>query len=270
MPDVIAVLQRYWKFIAAVTTVATVIALVIALALPNKYVSIATALPASSFAADKSTVFNNNIQELYSALGTADDLDRIIGTARLDTIYIATVQNLNLTGHYGFAADANGWEKAVRKLKRNTSVAKSEWGELKLKAWDSDRNMAAQIANTFLEKLQTLHQALRNQSNQLVLQKLKELHQATQPADTTAQHAAQTLVAKDLQAGPRQGYEQLLSEYNLMVAANPPVLLVVESARPSLYADNSEKWASVILTFFAALLFSALLALYTEGKKRSV
>src|SRR6476659_998256 len=101
MPDFIAVFSRWWKRIIAFTILATLVAVSIALVLPPKYLSVATALPASSFAADKSTVFNTNIQELYSALGTADDLDRIIGTAHLDTIYIATVYDLNLAVHYG-------------------------------------------------------------------------------------------------------------------------------------------------------------------------
>src|SRR6476620_4768446 len=262
MPDLLFVLRRWWKRIITLTVAATVLAAVVALLLPKKYVAIATALPASSFAADKATVFNTNIQELYSALGTADDVDRIIGTAQLDTIYIATVYDLNLAVHYGFAADANGIERAVRKVKHHTSVTKSEWGELKIKAWDSDRNMAAQIANTLLQKLQGLHQALRNQSNQLVLQKLQEAYHTIQ-YDT-----ATRLNTKDSPVNQRQVYAQLLSEYNLMVATNPPALLVVESARPALYPDHSEKTASVILTFFAALLFSSLTALYVEAKKR--
>src|SRR5215217_7660679 len=161
MPDFIAVFSRWWKQIAAITVLAIVVAVIVALLLPKKYMSVATALPASSFAADKSTIFNSNIQELYSALGTADDLDRIIGTARLDTIYIATVNELNLAAHYGLEKAHEA--KAVHKLKNNTSVSKSEWGELKLKVWDKDRNYAAHIANILLQKLQSLHQNLNNQ-----------------------------------------------------------------------------------------------------------
>jgi hypothetical protein len=267
MTDVIAVFYRYRKFISGLTFSATVIAFVIVLVLPEKFVSVTTALPASSFAADKSTVFNTNIQELYSALGTADDLDNIIGTARLDTIYIATVHDLNLAAHYGFDATANGWERAMQKLKHNTSVVKSEWGELKIKAWDQDRIVAAQIANTLLKKLQSLHQNLRNQSNELVLQKLKEAYHTTLPEDTITQQIRPGVNGQHPLAKQQQDYEQLLTEYNVMVATNPPALLVVENARPALYPDNSEKVAAVILTFFAALLFAALLALFTARKK---
>jgi hypothetical protein len=56
------------------------LAAVIAALLPRKYVSVVTALPTSSIASDKGAIFNN-IQQLYSALSTPDDLDCIFGTA---------------------------------------------------------------------------------------------------------------------------------------------------------------------------------------------
>lgn len=255
MPDILAVLRRRWKPVAGFTLVVTAVAAVIAVTLPARYRSVATALPASSFATDKSTIFNSNIQELYSALGTADDLDRVIGTAQLDTLYIALVQELNLISHYGLEGNNAALDNAVGRLKKATSVMKSEWGELKISAWDNDKIYAARIANGLLQKLQRLHQALRNQSNQLVLQKLQE---------AAAIKYADSLAVKN----ETSAYTQLLSQYSLMVATNPPVLLVVEEARPALHPDNTLKWATVLVTFFAALLLSLLLALYADAKKR--
>ena len=123
--------------------------------------------------------------------------------------------------------------------------------------------MAAQIADTLLQKLQALHQALRNQTNALVLQTLNNANREM-PIDTL-QHVATSSLSETPKSG--QEYKRLLAEYNLMVATNPPALLVVEHARPALYPDNSEKVAAVVLTFFVALLFSMLLAFYREGKK---
>jgi uncharacterized protein involved in exopolysaccharide biosynthesis len=262
MPDVIAVLKRRWRSVVVITAIATALASVIAWLLPSKYVSVATALPASSFNADRASIFNKNIQALYSSLGTTDDLDKFIGTAQLDTLYLAAVTDLHLTQHYKFENSRNGVERAVQKLKRNSNIAKSEWGELKVKVWDEDRNRAAQIANALLQRLGSLHQELQNKSNQLVLQTLKESHRIVQ-TDTAAKAARNQGTAT---SGSLQEYENLVAEYSLMVAANPPALLVVEPARPPLYADTSEKLAYVLLTFFAALVFSILLSFYMEGK----
>jgi uncharacterized protein involved in exopolysaccharide biosynthesis len=266
MPDLLLVFSRWWRWIAAFTLLATLLAAIIAALLPKKYVSVATALPASSFGSDKGAVFNTNNQQLYSALGTPDDLDRIIGTARLDTVYMAAVDALNLAAHYGFG-DENARDHAVQKLKRHTAVNKSEWGELKLKVWDRDRNVAAQAANALLKALQQLHQDLQNKSNQVVLQKLKEAYTTLRGEDTSVKNSTPSTAVRTTQSSQAPVYEKLLSEYSLMVAANPPALLVVEAARPALYPDTFEKTASVVVTAFAALLFSVLLALYTEGKR---
>lgn len=268
MPDVFAVFSRWWKRIAAITVLATVIAVVIVLLLPPKYVSTATALPASSFATDKAAIFNSNIQQLYSSLGTADDLDRVIGTARLDTIYIATATELNLATHYGISKTSNSLYKAALKLKAQSNIGKSEWGELKVKVGDRDGSMAAHMANTLLKKLQELHQNLQNRSNSLVLQKLQQL----MPALTSKDSVSPDAIAAAPNAAPemeqRMRYKTLLSEYELMVATNPPVLLVVEAARPARQPDNTMKLSYVLLSFFTAFVFSVLLAFYTEGKKR--
>ena len=63
---------------------------------PQLYLSVATAVPASSFLSDKSKIFNDNIQELYSTLGTPDDLDMIVGTSTLDTVYLTVTDEFNL------------------------------------------------------------------------------------------------------------------------------------------------------------------------------
>jgi uncharacterized protein involved in exopolysaccharide biosynthesis len=263
MPDVIAVLRRRWKSVVAITAIATALAAVITWLLPSKYLSVATALPASSFNSDRASIFNRNIQALYSSLGTTDDLDKFVGTAQLDTLYLTAVTDLHLTQHYHFESSRNGVERAVQKLKRNSNIAKSEWGELKVKVWDEDRNRAAQIANALMQRLGSLHQELQNRSNQLVLQTLKESHGMLQ-TDTALK--AGRLSQGNKTSGTFQEYENLVAEYSLVVAANPPALLVVETARPPLYADTSEKLAYVLLTLFAALVFAVLLSLYMEGK----
>src|SRR3954466_3234295 len=108
MPDLMNVFAKRWKFILALTLIATVIALVVALLSPKKYLSTATALPANSVVADKAHIFNPNIEALYSDFGTPDELDRLEGTGLLDTIFIATAKELQLAGHYGINDPGEG------------------------------------------------------------------------------------------------------------------------------------------------------------------
>ena len=41
--------------------------------------------------------------------------------------------------------------KAASLLKKNTKVMKSEYGELKVKVWDTDKNLAPQLANAVMD-----------------------------------------------------------------------------------------------------------------------
>src|SRR5688572_7634840 len=101
MPDIIVVINKRWKLLLALTLTATLLALIISLLRPKEYLSTVTALPANSMLGDKARIFNSNIEALYPEIGTADELDRIEGTARLGTIYLAMVNEFNLAPHYG-------------------------------------------------------------------------------------------------------------------------------------------------------------------------
>ena len=100
MPDLLNIISRWWKWIAGLTLIAAVLTLVILLLQPRYYLSVATALPANSSTFDKARIFNPNVQHLYSTLGTPDELDRFIGTASLEVLYVNLVKKYNLVAHY--------------------------------------------------------------------------------------------------------------------------------------------------------------------------
>src|SRR5678815_5332905 len=104
MPDLLLVLTKRWKLILSITLLATILALIFALLSPKKYLSVATALPVNSVTADKARLFNSNIEALYSEFGLPDELDRMEGTAKLDTIYIAASEKYHLNNHYSIKA----------------------------------------------------------------------------------------------------------------------------------------------------------------------
>lgn len=274
MPDIIQTLSKWWKTIAAITLAATLLTLLITLLLPKQYLSVATALPANSAASDKASIFNNNIQALYSNLGTPDELDRVIGTAHLDTLFIAVAARFNLQQHYGIKSNNQALYKAANTLKENSKIYKSEYDDLKIKVWDKDRNMAAQLVNALMETLQQMNQQLQNEGNIRTLQKLKQDYSLLQQQYAqTSGNASNGKDATDLLQIKKAAliqqlteYEKLVAQYQLMVNANIPVLLVAENARPAVFADKPYVWQSALAVFFAAFLFSVLLSFYLEGK----
>ena len=236
---------------------------------PRQYLSVTTAVPGSSYASDKGKIFNENILALYSELGSSDDLDRIVGTATLDTVYLFVADQFNLFDHYKIKG-VNARTKAALLLKKNTRVMKSGYGELKVKVWDTDKNLAPQLANAILDKLQLIHTDLQNAGNEATLKGLQAGQKKIQfQLDTITGVSESVIIRKTILQRQAQQYEKLISEYQLMVDSKPLVLIVVEKAKPSIRPDRPRRLQIMIATTVLSFLFALLAALVMERKKIS-
>ncbi|HYM94449.1 MAG TPA: hypothetical protein VET23_09945 [Chitinophagaceae bacterium] len=278
MPDILYLIANWWKQMLALVLVSLLTAGVIVFLQPSKYLSVATAVPASSISTDKARVFNENIQSLYSDLGSPDDLDILVGTGQLDTIYLAVTDQFNLYDHYKVKEKGQAARtKAARLLKYNSKVIKSDYGELKIKVWDTDKQLAPQLANALMEKLKTMHRDLQSANNQIALKGLQAaekkikmqidsingIHDATIKA-TEEFSARQKTLSERLQQ-----YEKLIGEYQLMVDSKPPVLIPVEFARPAAYPDKPRRLEVIVAAGILSLFFALLVALVLERRKSS-
>lgn len=292
MPDLILVFSKKWKFILGLTLVATLVGAAATLLSPKKFLSTSTALPANSVLADKARIFNPNIEALYSDFGSPDELDRMEGTAVLDTIFIATAKELDLPGHYGWKASEENNYRSALKLKKQSRISRSAYGELKVKVWDEDRHFAALLSNSLMNRIQELHQHLQNESSAMVLQKIREdmvqkqeqfsrlLDSIKNPSrpDTPGNSntgAARLLKSEVFNARLEAIREQLkedeklVNQYQFALNTNPPVLLIVEKARASLWPDKPKVLATILFILFGSFLFSFLLALFMESRKKA-
>lgn len=270
MPDLFSIIGKHWKTMLLLTFAATILALVVCLLSPKQYLGVVTALPANSTLADKARIFNQNIEALYTEFGTPDELDRFEGTSKLDTIYLTAAKDFNLISHYNInSATGDALEKAALALRKNTDVKRTGYGELKIKVWDKDNNMAANLANALMQKINDIHRQLQTENNRTVLQKLKEEYGQEQ-ATSNAGHAIITDSVNNKTVTPTsvlQQYQQLMAEYELALKTTPNALLVVEKARPSPWADKPATTTVLLLTFLASLLFSFLLMLFVESRR---
>lgn len=281
MPDLLSILLRKWKFIFGLSFSAAIIALLVALIIPKQYLATATALPANSVLYDKAGIFNHNIEALYSDMGSPDELDKVEGTASLDTIFIAASKDVNLAQHYKINSSGNSIYKAALRLKKNAKIYRSAYGELKVKVWDEDKNMAAFLANYLLQKLQQIYQNLLNTNNTFSLKALKENYalkqiQYLQLADSLNKKERDTLNGMQQINKAKltaileqlQQYEKSINEYQLMVTAKAPALLVVENARPPLKADKPDIASILFFVFGAAFIVSILIVVFVEARNR--
>lgn len=291
MADPIGIFIRRWKFIALLTLAATVLALVISLLRPKEYTASATALPSNSLITDKARIFNTGIEALYPEIGTPDELDRIEGSAKLDTIFIHVSKAFDLVPHYQISPSDEAIYHAANTLKKNTEIRRSAYGELKIQVWDGDAELAANVANALLDALNELHQQVQTVNNKRVLENLKKglaqkqaqldsIHadvrnyggpSVNPPNDTLLNRQRKqiySLPSTQLMQEQIAQYQKLISEYELAVGTMPQALIAVERARPSLFPDKPKVLQTVLLAFGASLLFSFLLAAYTENRRQ--
>lgn len=271
MPDFFYLILKWWKQILLLVLFSVVAVAVIIFLKPLKYLSVATAVPASAVASDKSSVFSENIESLYSSLGSPDELDVMIGTGQLDTVYLAVTDQFNLYDHYKIK---DGKEKSRIKsavlLKKNTEIQKSGYGQLQVKVWDTDKNLAPQLANALLDKIQSMHQDVQSKSNAATLNSLKagmriikdSINFLQEPHDKKTDTSGLSVLKNQLQK-----YQQLIGEYQLMVDNKPMSLLVIERARSSMVPDKPKRLEILIATLVLSFLFALFVALLLERKK---
>lgn len=276
MPDIFNLLARWWKQMLLVIIVAVAIVAAIVFSEKPLYLSTATALPASGILTDKAKIFNNNIEGLYPSLGSPDDLDKILGTAQLDTVYLAVAIAYNLWDHYKIEDKETQITQSAALLKNNSKVFRSEYGELKIKVWDTDKNLAPQLANAILDKLNSIHQSVAAISNEKVMESLKAgrlklkntmnamkldpLRSTVQVSDSSGDFGVYVEKLAE--------YNKLIVEYQLTLDTKPAVLVVVEKARVSQKPDKPQRLKLLVATAIISFLFSFLLALFLERRKR--
>jgi uncharacterized protein involved in exopolysaccharide biosynthesis len=275
MPDLFGLIWRWRKQILLLVLTTLIVTTVIVFLVPKKYLSVTTALPASSYATDKTSVFSQNLQALYSTIGLPDDLDKILGTARLDTVYRSVIAQLNLVEHFGVSkTDANAISKAASILHNHTRIIKSDYGELKVKVWDVDRELAANLANAIMEKLQQIHQDVQTVNNSMMLSKINEEYVKKKLDYEKLTDSIQHASGSDLLTAQKssllqqiQEYEKLLSQYKLMVDARPQPLIIIEKATPAVSPDQPKPLQTITAAVILSLLFGVLTALILERRK---
>jgi len=274
MPDIFDLISKWWKQILIFIVLSLVVTAVIVFTMPKKYLGVATALPAATYSTDKAGVFGENVETLYPSIGTSDDLDMILGTAHLDTVYSAVAAQLSLADYFGIdKADAERNKKAGAILIDKKRVIKSDYGGLRVKVWDGDRQRAADMANAIMDELQRIHQEVQTANNVELLEKIREEY-ATKKSEflklnDSLQNTIDPVVQTKKLALLEQlhQYEKLESQYQLMVNARPRSLVVVEKASPALWPDKPRPKETLIAAAVLSLFFGLLIALILERRR---
>jgi len=227
------------------TGAASILALVLSLLMPPEYLSEASLLPSNSKLMDKQRLFGNNIQELYSSYGNAEDLDRLFATMQSSAVINHVADSLKLASHYDVEGRKNARSVAQKKLQRQIKLQRSEYGELRLRVWDKDPGTAAAIANALISKTQQVFDDMfrlyydRSISN--LAQELRAREELVKQDSTLALRAENAVI------------KSRISEYQVTRLNPPAAFFVMEKPERSSIPDRPVIWLNVLATFFVSL-----------------
>ncbi len=278
MAETAGIIQQHWKKILLFILLSALVATITVFLMPKQYRSVAKLISANPQLADKSRLFNDNIQSLYSYFGSGDDLDRMMGVADLDTTYKQLVETYKLIGYYELSSEPLSMlkRKAVLKLRKDISLQRTEEGQLKIICWTRDKELSALIINKLIgiveQKLKAIwlsnYQEAQDKLNLSILQTEQQFRQLNDSLSYTSS-AERTLVQKHMETLLEQlnQYRKTAAAFKLMGETVPDALYVLEPATPAAKAERPDKPAIILAAAIAGFIFSLLLLLLGNRKQ---
>ena len=288
--DVVDMLQKKWKQIFVFVLIVLIVTAVTVFIIPKAYKSTAVVIPANPSLADKSRLFNTNIQSLYSFFGNGDDVEVLYGLANLDTVYYQLIDEFKLVDYYESKGENDFIKKkhTVKSLKDDIQIQKNEFNQLKIVVWTKEKEVAAQIANATIDIIQQLeqtpwkkvYQTEIDKTNQTLFDLEKQFKILSDSIKTsynnsfsrpTLGHQPDYIdllsVKKENILEQIKQYTKSVNELQLAIATTPPTLYVLEKARPAAIAERPAKIEILIAAFFISLIFG-IIATLIYGRKQ--
>lgn len=262
--------RRHSKFLMLIVLLPVLTAIILSLVLPKEYLSKSSILPVNSHLTDKARYSSDEIAELYSAFGNGEDLDRLYATARSGSVILKMVDSFNLTGYYrlqhkkAFAQDA-----AAKELSSSIDIRKTEYGELQIRVWDKEPQMASYICNAIVDRIDKIQKELYQNFYAASLQKMEQTFSQklslARSADPDMEKNDSTLLLGDELAA----YRKSIADFRMALQNPPPTLMVLEKAYPSLKPDKPKLLLNMVLTFLVSLFTGiATILFFARDKNR--
>ncbi len=243
----------------------TAIALMVSLFLPEEYMSQASILAANSKMTDKQRMFSENIQELYSAYGSSEDLDRLFATMRSNEVLNVVADSFGLLTHYKLQNAKNGRIKSYRKFRKNLELVKTEYGEIRVRVWDKDSVLSAQIANAIVARTRDVSDKMFTGFYEQSINRMKkELSVKSEILKSNTDSLREKELKEELSI-----IRNRMTEYQVTQLNPPPSLFVLEKAEPSPIADKPKILLNVIVSFILASFCSLLWLALIYARKNS-
>jgi capsular polysaccharide biosynthesis protein len=267
LQNILPLLKQHKKFIFLFTFLITIGTGLLLFFIPPEYKSVATLTPLNPQLADKGTLFNPNIKDLYSIFGNGDDIERMEAANDWNSIYSAIVIECKLDKEYGIKdADSSiRIQKAVKILRKKLYAEPTEKGMLQLIAWSKNPDSSKKLVNAFRSKIGLRIQSVFISRYDSAIKNMKLSYDSLQKkyiAAATSSHSPSTPQYKLAQievASITKLLEdnfKITGELEQAKSAVPQILFVLDAPEADKTAFRPDKPIVLLGTFLAALIFS--------------
>lgn len=223
---------------------------------------------------DRSNIYRTEFWEQYFYYGGEFDNDRLMALARSEEMCRFMVDSFDLIKHYKInAANEKAEYLADYEYKENIRIHKNEFGHVKINVWDTDKKLAAAIANAIVARTNAKSITSLNNMKLEILRKLQ--HDFNVQKDSLQQIELQLQSKADALLTARKTdvisrlneTEKLIQQFNTSVN-EVSALFVIEEALPALKKDKPKVLAGMIMAAIVSFIFSVLLLLFVEWRSR--
>ncbi len=268
------VIRKRWMQAALLVFLATVVTGAILYLQKPYFRSTAVFTAANPNLGDRSNIYRTEFWEQYFYYGGELDNDRLMALARSEEMSRFMVDSFDLIKHYKInATDEKAHYLAHYEYKENIRIKKDEFGHVKINVWDTDKKLAAAIANAVVARTNARSIASLNNMKLEIVRKLQ--HDFNAQKDSLQQIELQLQTKADALLTARKTdvisrlneTEKLIQQFNTSVN-EVSALFVIEEALPALMKDKPNVLAGMIMAAIVSFIFSVLLLLFVEGRSR--
>lgn len=269
---VFEVIKRRWKQSVIIVFIATVCTGIILFIQKPYFRSSAVFTAANPNLGDRSNIYRTEFWEQYFYYGGEFDNDRLMAVAKSEEMCRFMVDSFNLIKHYKInAGDERAAFLADYEYKENVRIHKNEFGHVKVNVWDTDKKLAAAIANAIMERVNKKSVASVNNMKVEILQKLKNDFNAQKDSLLQVENYLQSrtdafLISRKADLiNQLNEKDKLIQQFNTSIN-NVSALFVIEEALPAFKKDKPQRLAGMIMAAVVSFVFSVLLLLFLEWK----
>lgn len=163
------IINRWKKLVGSALILALIVSIIVALSLPNIYKSTAVFFPTNPQTTDPDRIATEGSK--LELGGRTEDLDRIITIGESQPVAELLIRRFRLHAHYGTGQPGTDLadDAALREFSSNLGIVHNERDAIELTFQDRDKQLAARIANTLVQVIDSINQQLTLENRRNVL-----------------------------------------------------------------------------------------------------